>query len=54
VARAMLPGLGRPGWDYVLVARPGVTVTRDFALLLDDLRGALARIHLPRAPKARA
>ncbi len=45
VVRAVLPGAGMPGWDYVLVARPGVTVSRDFAVMLDDLRGALARIH---------
>ncbi|MBM3612679.1 MAG: ribonuclease P protein component, partial [Alphaproteobacteria bacterium] len=23
IARAILPGLARPGWDYVLVGRPG-------------------------------
>lgn len=45
VARALLPGGGRAGWDYVLVAKPGVTTIRDFALLLDDLRGALSRVH---------
>lgn len=47
VARAVLPKSGRPGWDYVLVAKPGVTTERDFALLLADLRAALARIHRP-------
>jgi ribonuclease P protein component len=45
VARAILPTLGRSGWDYVLVAKPGVTTTREFALLLSDLQGALARLH---------
>lgn len=45
VARAVLPQMARPGWDYVLVAKPGVTTLRDFALLLADLQGALARIH---------
>ena len=45
VARAILTEAGRPGWDYVIVAKPGVTTTRDFELLLADLRGALARIH---------
>ncbi len=53
VVRAILPVGGLPGWDYVLVARPGVTVSRDFALLLDDLRGALARVHLARAAQPR-
>jgi ribonuclease P protein component len=48
IARAVLPGLGRPGWDYVLVGRPEATVSRDYADLLADLTGALARIHAPR------
>ena len=45
VARAVLPSLAKPGWDYVLVGRPNVTIERDFALLVDDLAGALTRIH---------
>jgi ribonuclease P protein component len=45
LARAILPKGGRPGWDYVLVARPGVTVDRVFALLLDDLSAALRQVH---------
>lgn len=45
VARMVLSQHGRPGWDYVLVARPGATVSREFAALIADLRGALARIH---------
>ena len=45
VARAVLAGLARPGWDYVLVGRPGATVTRDFALLLADMEGALRAVH---------
>lgn len=45
VARAILPGLGRAGWDYVLVGRPGATIERDFAALLTDLAAGLARIH---------
>ena len=28
VAQQVLPALARPGWDYVLVARPEATVTR--------------------------
>jgi ribonuclease P protein component len=47
VARAILPTGARAGWDYVLVAKPGVTTLRDYALLLADLRGALGRIHKP-------
>lgn len=53
-ARALLPRLGRPGWDYVLVGRPGATNERDFALLLDDLHRALERIHAPRPQAERS
>lgn len=49
-ARAVLPGRARPGWDYVLIGRPGVTVTRPFAALCDDLARALERIHETTAP----
>ena len=45
VARAVLPHLAQPGWDYVLVARPGVTVDRPFSQLLADLETALRVIH---------
>ena len=45
IARMILPGQGVPGWDYVLVARPAVTVARDFASLLADLEAALRTIH---------
>ena len=45
LAREILPGAGRPGWDYVLIGKPGATVERDFAALKDDLASALSRIH---------
>lgn len=45
LARAVLEGKGQQGWDYVLVGRPGATIDRDFALLLNDLNTALSRIH---------
>lgn len=45
VARKVMPGLARSGWDYVLVARPGATIARDFTGLLADLTEALERIH---------
>ena len=45
VARGVLATAGRPGWDYVLVGRPGATVDRPFAALLDDLARALSQIH---------
>ncbi len=53
VARAVLPRAGHPGWDYVLVGRPGATVTRPFALLLADLEAALAAVHAPPRPPRR-
>lgn len=53
-ARAILPELGRPGWDYVLVARPEGTVTRPFDSLLADLRAALHAVHRPPRAKPEA
>lgn len=44
-ARAVLPGAGRPGWDYVLVARPEGTAARPYRDLVADLRWALDRVH---------
>jgi ribonuclease P protein component len=52
VVRAVLPPLAQPGWDYVLVGRPGVTVSRDFVALKSDLEGALRQIHRDRPPRA--
>ena len=43
-ARAVLPRLGKPFHDYVLVGR-AETVRRPYALLLDDLETALKRVH---------
>ncbi|MCB2116779.1 MAG: ribonuclease P protein component [Rhodobacteraceae bacterium] len=48
IARAVLPAHGRPGWDYVLVGRPGATATRDFVEMKADLVRALGRIHAGR------
>jgi ribonuclease P protein component len=48
IARMILPTLGVPGWDYVLVARPGVTVARDFADLMTDMETALRAVHKAR------
>ena len=48
IARMTLPKQGVPGWDYVLVARPQVTVARDFADLLQDMDAALRSIHKPK------
>ncbi|PTE13637.1 ribonuclease P protein component [Pseudogemmobacter blasticus] len=51
VARAVLPRLAQPGWDYVLVARPDATIARPFAALLADLEAALTAVHAPRGPR---
>lgn len=48
IARAVLPQMGKPGWDYVLIGRAGVTGTRPYPDLENDLRYALRKIHTPR------
>ena len=53
VARAVLPLAGQPGWDYVLVGRPGATADRLFADLLADLARALSQIHAAPAPRGK-
>lgn len=45
IARAELAIGGVAGWDYVLIGRNGVTATRDFADLRNDLVYALRKIH---------
>ena len=50
-ARAVLPQLGKPGWDYVLIGRKDQTADRPFDLLKADLARALERLHA--APKPR-
>ncbi|MCR8725925.1 ribonuclease P protein component [Frigidibacter sp. ROC022] len=45
IARLDLATHGRPGWDYVLVGRREATATRDFALMREELRRALERVH---------
>ena len=46
-ARLLLPGLASPGFDYVLIARGGVT-TRPWPRLLDDVKSALLRLAADR------
>jgi ribonuclease P protein component len=41
--RLLLPQLGRPGFDYVFIARGG-TAERPWARLLDDVKSALIRL----------
>ena len=50
-ARAVLPGQGHPGWDYVLIGRAEVTAARPFTDLLGDLETALAKVHSLGRPK---
>jgi len=42
----------RPGFDYVLIARPAAE-TRSFAEIVKDLDQAFYRVHHPRAPGRR-
>ena len=44
-ATEVLAREGRPGWDYVLIARHGATASLPFATLCADLETALARLH---------
>ena len=46
-ARLLLPAHGRPGFDYVFIARGGAT-TRPWARLLDDVKSALIRLAAER------
>ena len=48
LAQGGLPLQARPGWDYVLVARPKETVSRAFADLAADLAQALRSVHRPK------
>ena len=45
VARLVLPGIARPGWDYVLVGRREATAARPFEALKADLARAVRKVH---------
>ncbi len=51
-ARLLLADLARPGYDYVFIARGGVT-TRPWPRLLDDMKSALIRLAAERDSRAR-
>ncbi len=51
VAAEVLPRLGRPGWDYVLIGRPGATAVHPYEAMLRDLARALEKVHRPREQK---
>jgi ribonuclease P protein component len=50
-ARLLLPEFAKPGFDYVFIARGGVT-TRPWARLLDDVKSALIRLAADRDSRA--
>lgn len=52
-ARLLLPEHGRPGHDYVFIARGGAT-TRPWARLLDDVKSALIRLAAEREPASQS
>lgn len=45
-ARRLLPRFGRPGWDYVLIAREA-TLEVGWSRLLDDMESALISLARP-------
>lgn len=48
VVQAVLPKRALAGWDYVLVAKPGATISRGYVDLISDLESALATVHRAR------
>lgn len=54
-AAQALPGLARPGWDYVLIGRRDATAERPFLELVADLAEGVARLHarVDRGPRDR-
>jgi ribonuclease P protein component len=50
-ARLLLPEHARPGFDYVFIARGGVT-KRPWDRLLDDVKSALIRLAADRGSRA--
>ena len=52
-ARRLVPDFGRPGCDYVLIARGGAP-TRPWDRLLDDVKSALISLGTDGGPPARA
>jgi ribonuclease P protein component len=50
-ARLLMPAHARPGFDYVFIARGGLT-TRPWERLLDDVKSALIRLAAERDSRA--
>ena len=51
-AAQVLPRIGRPGWDYVLIGLHAATAARPFAALVTDLETALTQLHAGRGGPA--
>ncbi|MCL8383653.1 ribonuclease P protein component [Xanthobacter aminoxidans] len=51
--RQVLPDAGRPGFDYVLVAREA-SLRTPFDSLVSEMERAVRKLHAPKAPKERA
>jgi ribonuclease P protein component len=49
LAREVLPKLAQEGWDYVLVAKPDATISRDYKDMLADFDLAIRSVHKVRA-----
>lgn len=47
-ARAVLPQVARPDWDYVLIGRAGATAAQPFDAMLADLAVAVEAVHAER------
>ena len=45
VARHVIPNVGKPGWDYVLVGRREATASLSLSQLVQDLDRALGKLH---------
>ena len=54
IARLVLPGLGLPDHDYVLIGRADKTANHDFVLMQQDLERALRKVHAPRSATGKA
>lgn len=51
LAAELLPANAKAGWDYVLVAKPEATISRDYQLMLSDLSYAIGAVHRPPKPR---
>lgn len=51
IATELLPAHALAGWDYVLVAKPEATISRDFTQMLADLTYAIGAVHRPPKPR---